>query len=112
MNTSYDKVLDMLINQLDLLNVALDKLSNFTNKEIRDIKLDLQKLTDEMKAFREQPCPKNEKAILEIINVATLKANAKKPDKNKKTALWIFGISGGIITLIKAIYEFIDFINI
>jgi hypothetical protein len=100
MDHKKDYVLDMIIKNLEDVNASLDNLSKYTTDEIMHIKIELSKLTEELKQMKSHPCPKSPELVKEIIETERLRHAAKQPKERRDIALWVVAIVGGIITIL------------
>lgn len=111
----YKTTLDLVAQNLDSISSGLSKLSKFTNGNISSLKLKTMELSKDIEALRNQKCPKDPKAILEILEVARLKREAdvaeKKPERTRNILLWIVAVTGGTISIILALEKWISNIS-
>ena len=104
MDAKRDYVLDMIIRNLEDVNNSLDKLTKYTTEEIGHIKIELTRLTEEFKAMKTHPCPKNPELIKEIIETERLKYKAKTPKEKREIILWVVAVVGGTVSIMLGLY--------
>src|SRR5574343_414553 len=100
MDAKRDYVLDMIIKNLEDVNSSLDKLTKYTTEEIGHIKIELTKLTEDIKAMKTHPCPKSPELIKEIIETERLKYDARQPKEKREIILWVVAVVGGAVSIV------------
>jgi len=103
MDAKRDYVLDMIIKNLEDVNSSLDKLSKYTTDEVGYIKIELIRLTEDIKQMKSHPCPKSPELIREIISTERLKLRSAQPKKFMEIVGWVVAVSVGFLTIYFAI---------
>lgn len=104
MDAKRDYVLDMIIRNLEDVNNSLDKLTRYTNDEVSHIKIELMKLTEEIRQMKEHPCPRDASKVREIIETERLKYEAKRPKEKREIILWVVAVVGGTVSIMLGLY--------
>ena len=110
-NNSSDYLFGIMVNSLDKLTTSLDKLSNFTNKEITDLKLKVLDISKDIVALKGQTCPKNKEGLVELIRTERLIEKVGQPKRTREIILWVIAIGSGVLTIITNFTKIIDFFN-